>query len=72
MHDITDSVLNSAEQFHSGSWGGRFVVIDTIALGVAFGDITHLVAYDIPSVVSFALADKFAFQWMPVETYYCL
>ena len=52
-----------------GGRGGRFVIIDAIALGVAFGDITHLVAYDIASVVLFALADEFAFQWTPATWY---
>jgi len=52
-----------------GGQGGRFVVIDAIALGVVFGDITHLVVYDIASVVSFVLADEFAFQWMPTMWY---
>jgi len=62
-------VHEHVERFHSGSRGGRFVIINAIALGVAFGDITHLVAYNIASVILFALADEFAFQWMPATWY---
>jgi hypothetical protein len=46
-----------------GCWGGGLVIVHTITLHIALHNITDFVMDDVAIVVSFALADKLAFQW---------
>jgi len=53
-------VEQASEGLEPGSGSSSLVIVDAVPLGKAFGDVSNLVPCDLPSVIAFALADKFA------------
>jgi hypothetical protein len=51
------NVEDSPEGFETCRRHGSFVIVDTIALSIAFGNVPNLISNDVASVVTFLLAD---------------
>jgi hypothetical protein len=53
-------VEDGAERFETDGGGCGFVVVDSIPLCKALGNIADFVSYDVASIVAFAFAYEFA------------
>jgi hypothetical protein len=55
------NVEDRSEGFELCSRSHDFIIVNTVALSIAFGNIVNFVSYDGASVVIFLFADQLAF-----------